>query len=283
MGVGPFTTPSVGQGRTFQRGKTLWDWLQLLVIPLVLAVATLWLNRRAREGERVIEEHRAQETVLDAYFERISTLMLDKGLGEPDKYDVARIARGHTLTAVRRLDGSRKGALVRFLYELLLIGGTLPATEEEIDSGDDANSMDQSDEGEPEDAASDMIVEPVIDLLGADLTLARLGGGMLSGVSFSFADLSGADLHHCELWNADLRGALLINADMRGALLLGAVLEGAVLEGANLHHAQIKGEQLATVQSLKGATMPDGSKFDTTRELVLAEWATYDQESDTRW
>src|SRR6266849_628439 len=32
-------------------GKTLWDWMQLLVIPLALAVIAIWFNRADRKNE----------------------------------------------------------------------------------------------------------------------------------------------------------------------------------------------------------------------------------------
>src|SRR6266516_7842110 len=32
------------------RGKTLWDWLQLLIIPVVLAVAGFWFNHSERKA-----------------------------------------------------------------------------------------------------------------------------------------------------------------------------------------------------------------------------------------
>jgi hypothetical protein len=48
-------------------GKTLRDWMQLLFIPVVLAVAGFWFNHRERkaaelraEAEREIEQQRAQ-------------------------------------------------------------------------------------------------------------------------------------------------------------------------------------------------------------------------------
>src|SRR5260221_9027510 len=48
-------------------GKTLWDWLQLLFIPVVLAVAGFWFNHRERkaaerraDNERKAAERRAE-------------------------------------------------------------------------------------------------------------------------------------------------------------------------------------------------------------------------------
>ena len=65
-------------------------------------------------------------------------------------------------------------------------------------------------------------VEAKIDLGGADLRGAYLGGADLGG-----ADLRGADLRGADLGGADLRGAYLRGADLGGADLRGADLRGA--------------------------------------------------------
>ena len=58
----------------------------------------------------------------------------------------------------------------------------------------------------------------------------------------------------------DLSGALLSFATLSFADLSGANLSGANLNGANLNGATVTIEQLATVTSLVGATLPDGTK-----------------------
>ena len=62
------------------RNKTVWDWLQLLIVPLVLAIITLaftWQqdarqqrieNQRA-ESDRGLEEQRAQQDTLQSYLD----------------------------------------------------------------------------------------------------------------------------------------------------------------------------------------------------------------------
>jgi hypothetical protein len=80
--------------------------------------------------------------------------------------------------------------------------------------------------------------DPIVKLAGADLRRGNLKGAVLEG-----ADLEGADLEGAKLERADLRGA--------------------DLEGADLVAAKgVTQEQLATCDSLKGTTMPDGSKHD---------------------
>src|SRR6266568_4720274 len=42
----------------YQRGKTLWDWLQLLVIPLMLAIGGFWLNQLQKSRDERATEQR---------------------------------------------------------------------------------------------------------------------------------------------------------------------------------------------------------------------------------
>ena len=87
-GFGDYTT-SAGE---LVPGKTLWDWMELLIIPIVLAIGAYYLNRSERAVERRIAEDRAklereiatdrqQEATLQAYIDRISELLLEKNCG----------------------------------------------------------------------------------------------------------------------------------------------------------------------------------------------------------
>ncbi|HEY4033408.1 MAG TPA: hypothetical protein VGL94_05530 [Ktedonobacteraceae bacterium] len=97
-GLGPYTPPN----SNYQRGKTLWDWLQLLVIPAVLAIAgyvfTLMTSKNERRAteqrskdeqkaaeqrsqtERDIALDNQQENQLQDYLDRMSELLLEKNL-----------------------------------------------------------------------------------------------------------------------------------------------------------------------------------------------------------
>ncbi len=109
-------------------------------------------------------------------------------------------------------------------------------------------------------------------LNGAYLVRANLQGAWLDHFNFrqaklGYANLKNtflreADLESAILWNADLQGADLSKADLSYARFARANLQGARLAGANLHKAVILDEQLAVAYSLRGATMPDGSRYD---------------------
>ena len=79
------------------RGKTVWEWMQLLIVPLVLTVLGLFLttaqqdvrqqaieNQRA-EAERELSEQRAQDEALQAYLDQMSGLLLERDLRASEK------------------------------------------------------------------------------------------------------------------------------------------------------------------------------------------------------
>ena len=116
------------------QARTLWDWLPS-IIPAVLAFSVLWFNLSARKNELRIAEERSKsdrtiatdrnrEDLLQSYIDRMTELLLEKGLRNSASNDEIRdIARTRTLTASRILDAKRKGLLLRFLFESALISG----------------------------------------------------------------------------------------------------------------------------------------------------------------
>jgi hypothetical protein len=129
--------------------KTLWDWMELLLIPFVLAIGAFLFNKsektherkiaeQQRENERVlaskqakseeeIAENRQQQIAIESYFDKMTDLLLDKGLRiSEEKDEVRTIARTITLTLLRGLNGNRRGQVVQFLYEAGLIVGDTP-------------------------------------------------------------------------------------------------------------------------------------------------------------
>ena len=114
-------------------GKTLWDWLQLLIIPAVLAVGGYVFTYTTSRNERAATEKRTQaerdialdnqhEAALQAYIDNMSELLLEKKLRDSAEDDeVRKIARVRTLTVLPRLDVRRKRSVLNFLAESGLI------------------------------------------------------------------------------------------------------------------------------------------------------------------
>jgi uncharacterized protein YjbI with pentapeptide repeats len=263
-GFGPYTPPQPPiEG--YQREKTTWDWLQLLIIPVVLAVGGFLLNRTERMNTEKAAEQRAQDTALQAFLEAMTKLLLENHLrtSKPDD-EVRSVARARTLTVLRALDGTRKARVLQFLYEARLIGGikqeaggvarTIDAVvslqgarlEETFLTGADLGGADL------EGAILNRALLPGADLGGAHLDGAHLGEAIL-GVAY----LAGAHMVQARLRGANLKGAHLVKAHLEGAFLTGAHLEGAYLieadlKDADLERAHLRGADLALAH-LKGA------------------------------
>jgi uncharacterized protein YjbI with pentapeptide repeats len=195
-------------GWTGFTGKTLWDWLQLLIIPVFLAIGGAWFTRKQTQESDAENKDNQRETALQSYLDNMSELLLHEKLRSSienylEQKQVQKIARVRTLTVLPRLDGARKKYILQFLYEAGLIG----------------------DSDEQEDGVQD---NPLVNLQGADfsgvnLNFTNLQGAKLLGVyleetSFMSAKLSGANLSEANLgeanlFSADLSGTNLTKAD----------------------------------------------------------------------
>jgi hypothetical protein len=212
--------------------KTLWDWIQLLVVPLVLAIGAFILNRSERTIERQIAEDRQREVALQTYLDRMADLLLKDKLRTTKKREVRDVARIRTLTVLRGLDKRRKGIVLRFLYEAGLI------------SKEPIINLDRA------------------DLKGAYLAGANLNGANLTGSFLSEAFLEGVDLSGAKLNKVFLDKAFLGGANLSGADLTEAYLTETNLIGVNLTGAKILERQLRSAKSLEYVTMPDGTKHE---------------------
>jgi hypothetical protein len=154
-----------------QPTKSLWDWMQLLIIPLVLAIIAIWFNRTERRNELRITSDNQQEAALQEYIKEISELLLKNNLRGSDKdNEVRTIARVRTLTLFSRLEATRKRIVIRFLNEADLISAG----------------------------------RCIIQLKGADLRETNMRWLNLKNVDLSSVNLSNADLSEAHLNEAVL-------------------------------------------------------------------------------
>ncbi len=172
-------------------GKMLWDWLQLLIIPLMLAFGGFWFslqqsdisaqasNRQHDSDQKIAAENRQndvqialdqqRETTLKTYLDNMSDLLLNHHLRTSKPGDeMSLVARERTLTTLRRLDARRNNIVLQFLQEAHLIG----------------------------------MKNTIVDLSHANLFNDDLRGSDLSGV-----DLSGANLVAANLSKADINAS----------------------------------------------------------------------------
>jgi hypothetical protein len=245
-----------------KKPKTLWDWLGLLIIPLVIAAGGYAINqaqttrerdtaaRDEKQAKALAADQRHAET-LRTYLQQMSALILDHDLADPKKRGVklgidesptGALANSLTSIVLRELDRSRRGRVVQFLAEAGLIKnkGT-----------------------------------NVIDLEHADLRGIELAYADLSDTYFSGVDLRGANLQNTEIDDADFEFADLRNADFSYAggppgeivrrehhatfeysCLTGTDFTGADLTNVSFADAQGSGTDF-TDATLEGASFKD--------------------------
>lgn len=224
---------------TMNPAKSVWDWLQLLIIPAALAGIALWfnwqqsktertLNMQQSELERELAQDQQRETMLQEYINRMTELLLGHNLRDSQPGDeVRQIARVRTLATMRRLDGVRNGTLLHFLQEAHLRE----------------------------------VADPIVDLSHASLWNLDLSGVDLSELNLSNLTLAEARMSKSILLRTNLSGSFLEKADLRGSLLFDADLSGVSLSEANLSGALVDDGNLKGAK-LRGATLPDGSVYN---------------------
>jgi len=205
-------------------GITLWAWVQLLIVPVVIAGGGLWFNRQQRGRELEIAQRRSQDEALQAYLDEMSQLLTDKErplhkaqLGD----SLSVVSRARTLTVLLRLSGMHKRSVLRFLHEANL-----------IKKGHRVIDLSQADLHEAY-------------LSGDNLQQADLSDAFLMEAVLSRANLREADLRQAFLWRANLGSADLREADLSKASLSEADLSGAVLSQANLHESRLSQANLS--------------------------------------
>jgi uncharacterized protein YjbI with pentapeptide repeats len=265
--------------------KTLWDWLQLLIVPAILiGVTFVWSATQTRtdnkrEDRRIAADRTAaqearRDATLRAYLDQMSRLMLEKKLLTSKASDAVRpVARSVTLTTLRSLDGVRRAAVLHFLYEARLIDGqtAVVSLRKAYFRG----------------AELTRAVLEGANLKGANLSDAALYGANLSGADLSGANLSLANLSAARLNGAKLRGARLVGATLSFAKLSRAKLTDAELAGANLRDANLTQADLNDagfdLANLKDANLKDANLEDAilgccerpTRGLDLDRFITH--------
>jgi uncharacterized protein YjbI with pentapeptide repeats len=272
--------------------KTSWEWLELLLVPVLLAIGAFALENQAdlrqqrladerRESEILIEADRNHQGTLNSYFEQMKDLLLDRNLRESQPSDeVFSMARAITSTTIKELNSERNQLLIIFLRESNLItdktiDNTFPEDMKDSPnplylfrnlnlSDTDLRGTDLSDANLEDANLRDANLRDA-NLEGTDLRDANLRDANLEGANLRDANLEGADLNRGALSNADLSDANLEGADLNFTTLRGATINGANLNFADLRRADISGADLEGADlrdtDLKGAD-PRGADLE---------------------
>lgn len=269
-GFGDFAKPD----SNYIPEKTLWDWMQLLLIPVFLSIGVLILNRSEREHKHDIAVDRQQEIAFQAYLDRMTNLLLRNELRTSKKREEVRIvARIRTLSVLRGLDPQRKGMVLLFLEESRLIykkEAIVELRDADLCSAKLSHAILKN--TYLRDTNLNNIDLSYAKLNAADLSYSRLKNANLRSAELTSSDLIGTNLTSAHLVDAQLQGAKLNDAILKKAHLNNAILTGAILKGANLSGANLRGadfrhadlsdaivsrKQLAQAKT-ENATLPEG-------------------------
>ena len=241
--------------------KTLWDWMELFIVSLVLAGGALWFNTQERKAERKTANERQWEAALQSYLDQMAKLLLGEELlekkdakGEP-VFDVAQV---RTTTALRTLNGGRRNIVFQFIRDADLAGSLLVgASLSEADLHD--TDLRKISLRKAKLRSSNL---SGANLNHANLSEANLNRANLSGAHLLLADLTGANLNRANLSGAHLLRSNLSGADLTLADLTGADLSEADLSGADLSGANVADEELKKANILPDTHLPHGTKHN---------------------
>jgi uncharacterized protein YjbI with pentapeptide repeats len=241
--------------------KKLWDFLQLLVVPVVLVGTGFYLNEFVKEREhnqQVAEKEREKQSAIDKvqqetlvkYLDQMAELIkTDNLLKAKSDTKTFLIAQVRTVTVLQQLspDKQRQSAVIQFLRTANLLNPNYSSLAEKKKSK--ANFQRQGSHGLFYEAQMWTINLRDAILFCADLKKAQLRKANLVG-----ADLGCADLRGTQLIDANLQNALFLKADLLNANLMDANLTDTDFRGANLSDAFLGGANL-TGADLRGANL----------------------------
>jgi len=160
--------------------KTLWDWLDLLLIPLIIAVAGWYFSKTEKKSEKAREKEKNQQSIRENYLKTITSLLLEHNLKESKRGDEIRsVAKAYTTTFLINADNARKGIILQFLFESNLISE-----------------------------------KPVIDLLGVNLSNSNFDKLKLINI-----EITGANFKNCNFRKSNLERSIFCTSDFSGSNL----------------------------------------------------------------
>ena len=234
-GISPNRSPSwTGFGEkelieNHQYAKTLWDWLELALIPFILALSVWYLGKIEKNIDEQRDFEKNQETNINNYLESMTKLLLENNLKSASRNDEVQIvARTKTLMMLQKADKNRKALIIQFLFESGLID-----TEPIVDlNGADISESDLNG-----------IILREANIKGAYFNNSKLIGSKLDGANLSSSNFNGSNISNSTFENTNLTYANFVNAVVKNCDLTKANLDGTDFSNANLKGSRITKEQ----------------------------------------
>ena len=217
----------------------LWQWLELLIIPVALALIVWYFERRNMTHEISVAQTRANQQALESCLEYVSEQVLALSSTVTPLHLQTAVIRARVLEVLSWLndDQDRRDQLLRFLRDTELLMGSAEGRTPKI--------------------------EPLFD--DAEIANLNLSGAILSGATFVGCRFSNVNLE-----KADLSNTVFDRANMNGAVLRGANLANARLQNVHLSKADLSDANL-TGAKLTGAIMPKARLVAVSTTVDLPE------------
>jgi uncharacterized protein YjbI with pentapeptide repeats len=264
----------------FTRGKTLWDWLGLLIVPILLTVLAISVSDTLKKREIEIGRLDNQNKVIQDYHLLVTKII--------EQYDIKIISgpsksllRARTLAIISIINKKQKAALMQFIVEAGLLQHNnlfldlesfdlsgiswLPGNYEYINlNGTNmSNSFIQNCSFRESKLSSALLCNSILyevaftnsDLCYTDLSNTKITKGIFIG-----ARLIESKLMDSIIEESDFVGAIFRDANLRGAKILGTKLLKAIFTNADLSFTNLSKSDLSGAD-LNGANLY-GAKLD---------------------
>jgi len=176
--------PVGGEGISIRPQKTLWDWMQLLLMPLVLAIIAFLFTRAQRDRDTKLSSLQRGADALHNYLDYMTRLLVEQDLTDDSLIERAsRVAKARTTSLLDQLTGTQKGHLLRFIA--------------------DSGLLDR--EG------------PFLSLERANFQATELEPGLYRNCRLHGVNLDRAVLEHCSFDESDLASSTIMDARLEGA------------------------------------------------------------------
>jgi uncharacterized protein YjbI with pentapeptide repeats len=254
-------------------GKTLWDWMKLLIVPIILAIGGLLFTQMDRLNARNELELNRRGQITDRFTRAIDQLgkVDDKG----SKLFEVRVGGIYALEQIARDSEQEYGPVMEILTAYVRQHAPWPRQRAQEGTEDEAaeSRSEELSRGEPtleESIAPDPDIQAIVTVLGRrthDFLHGEPERIDLHNTNLSGVDLFGASLRSANLWGTNLSGTNLISAELAWAHLQGTNLSGADLSWANLSGADLSGA------NLEGANLEEAnlSSKDPVTERLYGE------------
>jgi uncharacterized protein YjbI with pentapeptide repeats len=206
----------------FQK-KSFWDWLQLLIVPLMLALGAFYLNSAADFRDYQIAQEQKHQEILTDYFSKMQDLIVEtkkskQTPGSKESNSEERLlpefrptAKALTLSVLEQLDGKRKGKVITYLAEsqLITVDNNKLSTQPEIKlDGANLDDIELGNKGQRNSLNEDeMTIIDKIKIKNANMKRANL-----SGLQLLYSELNGSNLENATLENVNFTGSTMIGS-----------------------------------------------------------------------